>query len=290
MARIWASLICVGLLACAVPAHAQALPGSKTVSIDGPESARVMAVRVDERLSERVLYDLASDLAAKHKPGETIAAISFFLPKSDLAAQPWAIARFETTPPEIAILGLRAEEEALFRSEAQLDARDVVGVWLTSPPALPGKLTILKSKDGLIAEWHLRNGQKTYDKLSASRSSRGVRYTVVGGDGAYYLAARGGELLLGDATRIIAVAERLPVDPNARLAASKAQASGLTPAVPAQATTTQATTTADAASASAAPVVPAAKTPRARSRRAVQAPAPKNGGFVADLMRGAIAR
>lgn len=244
-----------------------------------------MAVRVNERLSERVLYDLAGDLAAKHKPGEAIAAISFFLPKSDLAAQPWAIARFENTRPEIAILGLRAEEEALFRSEAQLDARDVVGVWLTSPPALPGKLTILKSKDGLIAEWHLRNGQKTYDKLNASSSARGVRYTVVGGDGAYYLAAHGGELLLGDATRIIAVAERLPVDPNARLAASKAQAAGLSPAVPAQAATT-----ADAVSVSAASVIPAAKTPRARSRRAVQAPAPKNGGFVADLMGGAIAR
>lgn len=285
MARIWASLICVALLACAIPAHAQALPDSKTVSIDGPESARVMAVRVNERLSERVLYDLAGDLAAKHKPGETIAAISFFLPKSDLAAQPWAIARFENTRPEIAILGLRAEEEALFRSEAQLDARDVVGVWLTSPPALPGKLTILKSKDGLIAEWHLRNGQKTYDKLTASSSARGVRYTVVGGDGAYYLAAHGGELLLGDATRIIAVAERLPVDPNARLAASKAQAAGLTPAVPAQAATT-----ADAVSVSAASVIPTAKTPRARSRRAVQSPAPKNGGFVADLMGGAIAR
>lgn len=285
MARIWANLICVGLLACAVPAHAQALlPDYKTVSIDGPESARVMAVRVNERLSERVLYDLADDLAAKHKPGETIAAISFFLPKSDLAAQPWAIARFENTRPDISILGLRAEEETLFRSEAQLDARDVVGVWLTSPPALPGKLTILKSKDGLIAEWHLRNGQKTYDKLNASRSSRGVRYTVIGGDGAYYLAARGGELLLGDATRIIAVAERLPVDPNARVGASKAQASAVTPAMPDQAAATE-----DAASA--APVIPAAKTPGTRSRRAaVRAPAPKGGGFVADLMRGAIAR
>jgi len=283
MARIWASLVCVGLLACAVPAHAQALPDYKTVSIDGPESARVMAVRVNERLSERVLYDLAGDLAAKHKPGETIASISFFLPKSDLAAQPWAIARFENTRPDISILGLRAEEEALFRSEAQLDARDVVGVWLTSPPALPGKLTILKSKDGLIAEWHLRNGQKTYDKLNASRSSRGMRYTVIGGGGAYYLASYGGELLLGDATRIIAVAERLPVDANARLAARKAQASSATPAVPAQDATT-----ADAASA--APVIPAAKTPRVRSRRAVHAPAPKGGGFVADLMRGAIAR
>ncbi len=284
MARIWASLICVGLLACAGPAHAQALPDSKTVSIDGPEGARVIAVRVNERLSERVLYDLAGDLAAKHKSGETVAAISFFLPKSDLAAQPWAIARFENTRPDIAILGLRAEEEALFRSEAQLDGRDVVGVWLTSPPALPGKLTILKSKDGLIAEWHLRNGQKTYDKLNASRSSRGVRYTVIGGDGAYYLAARGGELLLGDATRIIAVAERLPVDPKARLAASKAQVSGVTPAIP-----DQGATTADAASA--APVIPAAKTPRVRSRRAVHVPAPpKSGGFVADLMRGAIAR
>lgn len=283
MARIWANLICVSLLACAVSAHAQALPDYKTLGIDGPESAREMAVRVNGRLSERVLYDLAGDLAAKHKPGETIAAISFFLPKSDLAAQPWAIARFKNTRPDIAILGLRAEEEALFRSEAQLDGRDVVGVWLTSPPALPGKLTILKSKDGLIAEWHLRNGQKTYDKLNASRSSRGMRYTVIGGDGAYYLASYGGELLLGDATRIIAVAERLPVDPNARLAARKAQASAVTPAMP-----DQAAATADAASA--APVIPAAKTPGTRSRRAVRAPAPKGGGFVADLMRGAIAR
>ncbi len=55
MARIWASLVCVSLLACAVSAHAQALPDYKTLSIDGPESAREMAVRVNGRLSERVL-------------------------------------------------------------------------------------------------------------------------------------------------------------------------------------------------------------------------------------------
>ncbi|HMN38873.1 MAG TPA: hypothetical protein PKD49_14330 [Hyphomicrobium sp.] len=280
MARIWASFIYACIFACAAQANAQSLPEYKTVSIDGPDGARIVAVRLNERISEQALYDIASDLSAKRKSAEELASISFFLPKADLAAQPWAIARFADARPSVSILGLRAEEEALFRSEAQHDTRDVVGVWLTSPPALPGKLTILKSKDGFIAEWHLRSGEKTFDNVSASQTPRGVRYTVAGGEGAYYLATRGGELLLGDATRIIATAERLPVDPRAEPAPVAAQAGAVQPAGKEP--------TGISSTASAPPA--ATLTARPRERRAARVPAAREGASVADLMRGAVAR
>lgn len=271
MARIWASLIAFFCLANTAIAETQPPSSYKTVSIDGPEDSRNIAVRVNERISERALYDLANEINTKRKTGETVASVSFFLPKADLAAQPWAIARFQGALPDVSILGLRAEEEALFRSEAQLDSRDVVGVWLTSPPALPGKLTILRSKEGLVAEWHLRSGQKTTDRVTTSRTSRGMRYTVVGGDGAYYLATYGGDLLLGDASRVIAVAEKLPVDPTARVAAKTTEASPV--------------------SATADPASPVAKPSRTPSRRASRsAPARKSSATVADMMGGAIAR
>lgn len=290
MSRICACLLGLWVVVCAFNAAAQTPPDDKVLdhkvlSIDGPKDARSIFARIPERLSEQVVGELAAQIAADIPSGEKVASISFFLPETDLGSQPWAITRFDHVPPVISVLGLRAEDEAAFRAQAQKDPRDVIGVWLTSPPALAGKLTLLRTKDGMVAEWLLRSGQMTYDKLTVVRTSRGTRYNVIGGDGAYYLAARDGTLLLGDATRVIAVAEKLPVDPNARIVINQDAKSGSSPSLPAFAGAEEVSQKVE--------VIPAAKSPRTRTSRSASSRGTKrvtkrtSSGFVADLMGGA---
>lgn len=269
-----------GLLVLGAPAEASEAPAYKIASVDGETGSRRLAVRIDTRLPEKALKDLAGGIAAKAKTNEQIAVVKFYLPGSELVQEPWATARFDGANISVTVSGLRAEEEAAFLAEAEQDMRDVVGVWLTSPPALPGKLTILKAPKGrFIAEWHLRSGQKTSDEVTRSQVSRGYRYDVVGGDGAYYLATWGGALQLGDATRVIAMAEKLVVEKKpVNTAKPVAAASPLVPAATTAVPAANPTTLTDASKA-----VP-------RPQRAKAPVRQKSRSSVADLMGGSIAR
>lgn len=286
-----AAVACALLAACLPVSHVLAadIVPHKIVSVDGEPKSRKLSVRIDTRMTEKAIKDLAVGIAAKHKPGEAIATIAFYLPGHELTQAPWANARISGVNAEVSVMGLRAEEETAFRAEAETDTRDVVGVWLTSPPALPGKLTILRAQKGcFIAEWHLRSGQKTTDEVTMARVSRGYRYDVVGGDGAYYLATWSGPLQLGDATRTIALAEKLVIDKKP-IAASKAL-NAIAPAQPVAAgasTATQGTPAAGPASATLATADPAKAAPRSRRKSVAKR---KTGSSVADLMGGSLTR
>lgn len=302
MVRLLTVLVCAfGLGAVSAPpcARAGGTPAtSPAVSYDlfaedGPADARKLFVRIKARLPESGLKDLAASLAARSKPGTRLALVNVYLAGNAKAADPWAIVRIVEGAPQISVLGLRAEEEAVFRAEAQADTRDVVGHWLTSPPALPGKLTIVRGSGGrFVAEWHLRNGQKTSDEVAASRSSRGQRFDVIGGEGNYYVAAWDGSLQLGDATRTIAVAERLIVEPRpAAPVAAKAQSRTQSAALPTAAAAAEPTNPALPAAAGAGPSVAAPEPAASKARRTLKAaPARKSRSSVADLMGGALAR
>lgn len=294
-ATVRAAAACSLLLLAPVLAQAGELEGYKIVSVDGEPAARKVTVRIESRLGEQAVKDLAAAIGAKAKSGERIAGVTFYLPGIELTQQPWATARIDGSAVQINVLGLRAEEEAAFRSEAEKDERDVVGVWLTSPPALPGKLTILRAAKGrFVAEWHLRSGQKTTDELTMARVSRGTRYDVVGGDGAYYLAAWNGSLQLGDATRIIATAEKLviekkaaPVAANKKDPAAKVQAAAVKDAADPSASGSAAPVLTGGAGAAAA-AVPTRAVQRSRSAKASQRE--KSRSSVADLISGSVAR
>lgn len=281
-------LVAFGLCPGALAGEAQ---NYKVVSVDGDPAGRKLSVRIENRLTEAAAKELAKALSEKPKAGERIATVNFYLPNAELNEGPWGVARIEASGIQLSVLGLRAEEEAAYRAEAENDTRDVVGVWLTSPPALPGKLAIVRGGKGqLIAEWHLRSGQKTTDELTLSRGSRGTRYDVVGGDGAYYLAAWNGSLQLGDATRIIATAEKLTVEKKPAAVAANKKDPTSKPAAPVQAAAVDA-----GKSIAAAPAGPAATSPdmprAAQKTRHAKSPArEKASSSIADLVNGSYAR
>ncbi len=153
-------------LLCGAPALAdEGALRHKIVSEDGAGQERTIAVRIDQRAPEADIKALAFTLRDKAKPGKAPAVVRFYLSAMALSDAPWAVMRFHEGA-HLDISGLRHEEVQAFTAEAAADTRDIQGVWLTSAPALPGKLTIWRTSKGQrFAEWHLRTGKKTIDEL-----------------------------------------------------------------------------------------------------------------------------
>jgi len=240
---------------------------------------------------------LAFALHDKAKPGKTPAVIRFYLSHMALSAAPWAQMRFQAGA-HLDINGLRYEEVMAFAAETAADTRDILGVWLTEAPALPGKLTIWRNAKGQrFAEWHLRTGKKTIDELVETKTGRGRRFEIAGSSGGYYLATWAGPLELGEGKAVIASAERLVLPKQEPMAASAS-----TPPVaaithmPAPAAAPQlpplTLAVASATAEGAAATKPAVKAPP-RRKRAVTRPAPavkKKGESVAEAIRETMSR
>lgn len=242
MSKFWAGCGLAALMLWPSPVIAGA--AYKIVSNDGPADAVRVTVRLEARQSEADLRAIADDVRARLPAAKIVRSVAFYLPAMPLAGNAWAEVRQQPSQ-SVTVSGLRLEEEIAYRSEAAADTRKRIGVWLTSPPALPGRLTIYRAGPSKIfAEWQLRNGQTTTDALIESRGTRGRRYDIAGGDGGYYQLGANGTLELGNRSTVIAVAEPLkvtaPAAPVAAVAAPSVQkaighppsAAALTPGKP----------------------------------------------------------
>ena len=274
---LWAALWTLSALGANAAAP---LPAFQIVSEDGEVSARRIAVRTAQPLPEAALKAMTEAIAARQPKATTVDAIRIFLPDMKLNETPWADVR-PGQSMKITINGIRAGEIETYRAEAAADTRNVIGVWVTAAPAVPGRLTIWRDKTGKhFAEWRLRNGQKTTDELDENKVSKGRRFDIRGSSGGYYLAAWNGQLELGEKSNVIAVAERLTYDkaaPAATPGQTPARAmQGDATAEAAAATQPKSPVTADPAPASSKKAI-AEKAERAKTRRVKkpERPAPK---------------
>ena len=182
------------------------LPAFNTVSEDLSEQRRAVFVRLEHRLTEADLLLIAEHIKDHSKRSYARTQVNCFLPGMPMNQGPWASVQF-APDPKVLVQGLRREDEELFIAEHQGDKRALLGSWLTSPPAAPGRLTIYSDRGRIYAEWRLRNGQKTLDELQDTISKAGRRFDVQGGG--YYVLAKSGELEIWDKTTLIATAERI---------------------------------------------------------------------------------
>ncbi len=180
----------------------------KIISEDGNEGRRSISVRLAGRVSEAEIKRLADGLIAKRRAASGRVVVRLYLDGMALDQAPWAVATYQSDL-KIAISGLKLEEEELYLSELRNDRRQIVGAWLTSPPAVPGRLAIYRDKGKVFAEWRLRNGLKTVDELEESRVNRGRRYDVKGENAGHFVVTAAGVLEMRDADKLIAVAERI---------------------------------------------------------------------------------
>ncbi len=208
--RLIAMLAVAAGLFIALPGSAQAetreLPAYSPVSEDISEQRRAVYVRVERRIDEDDLLRIAGQIEAKGKKPFARTYVNFILPGMPVNQGSWASVLF-APEPKVMVHGLSRSDEELFLSEHRADTRPLLGSWLTSPPAAPGRLTIYSDHGKVFAEWRLRGGQKTVDELRDSTAKPVRRFDVPGGG--YYVLTRSGELEIWDKTTLIATAERI---------------------------------------------------------------------------------
>lgn len=194
------------VLAGTAQAQTRELPAFNPVSEDLSEQRRAVYVRVDRRIDEDDLLAIATQLEAKGTKTYARTYVNFILPGMPVNHGAWASVLF-APEPKVMVHGLSRSDEELFLAEHRADTRPLLGSWLTSPPAAPGRLTIYSDHGKVFAEWRLRGGQKTVDELH-DQTVKGVRRFDVPGGG-YYLLTRSGELEIWDKATLIATAERI---------------------------------------------------------------------------------
>jgi len=197
------------VLACATQAQARDLPHHHAVSEDISEQRRAVYVRVDRRVDEDDLLAIAAQVEAKGKKPFARTYVNFILPGMPVNQGAWASVLF-SPEPKVLVHGLSRTDEELFLAEHRADTRSLLGSWLTSPPAAPGRLTIYSDHGKVYAEWRLRGGQKTVDELRDATLKSVRRFDVPGGG--YYTLTRSGDLEIWDKTTLIATAERIRPD------------------------------------------------------------------------------
>ena len=171
-------------------------------------SRRVVAVVLAKRLAEAEIGRIADIVRAKEKAPFERTIVNFYLPRMKIGEGAWAAAIYNPGR-KISIVGLRLDEEQAAIAEAANDQRPRVGVWLTAPPAAPGRLTIYLDGARAFAEWRLRNGDKSVEELIETRDPKGRRFATKTGGADYYLITWNGELELRDGQSIIATGEKL---------------------------------------------------------------------------------
>jgi hypothetical protein len=241
------------------------------ISEDATQTSRVVAVRIEERLSEEALQRVAlevRDRAAGSQVRHT--QVSFFLPRMPTASRPWA--SVDTSPtPKIRVFGLSLAEEARLAAEAAADPRKPIGSYIVDLPASPGRITLFASKGRTYAEWAQRGGARITDEVTVERDGSGTRYAPKSGAADHYLVKPNGTLEVRNESTLVAVAE--PAARAARHGADVAAAPG------------QALEQTAHEAPSTAPVAPATRPNRATRRVASARKASGPNLFYSDYMK-----
>ena len=183
-----------------------------------PESGRrYVEVTLPKRIAEAELIRIAGDVRAREKTAYERTVVNFYLPGMQIGQGAWAVATYNPTF-KLNIAGLRLDEAQAAAAEAAADTRNLIGAWLTAPPAAPGRLTLYRRGGKIFAERRLRDHSISTAEVIEGRDTRGRRYSPVEGGTDFFLLTWSGEMELHDGATLIAAAERIPL--RAEVAAS----------------------------------------------------------------------
>lgn len=193
---------------------AQTLPTYRVIAEEKSEAGRTVDIRIERRLDEADIGAIANAIVGKETKPYARTTVNFILPAARPGEPPWANATL-VREIRVKIPGLRLDEERMFVAEAHGDRRDVIGSWLTSTPATPGRLTLYREGRKLFAEWRMRTGVKTQDEVTETRVSAGRRFDLKSGASEdHFLMLPNGDLEIRAKGTLIASAERIRETPG----------------------------------------------------------------------------
>ena len=188
-------------------------PVYKVIAEEKSEANRTVDVRIERRIDEADVTAIANAIVNRETKPYMRTIVNFVLPMAKPGEPPWASASL-VRELKVKIPGLRLDEERQFLSEARADRRDVIGSWLTSTPATPGRLTIYRENKRLYAEWRMRSGVRTQDEVAETRTSSGRRFDLkLAANDDHFVIMAGGDLEIRAKGAVIAVGERIKDGP-----------------------------------------------------------------------------
>lgn len=211
-----AILVVVAAMTLAGTAQASDLQQTyKVIAEEKSDTSRTVDVRIERRLDEAEVTAIANLIVNREAKPFTRTIVNFVLPMAKPGEPPWASASL-VRELRVKIPGLRLDEERQFVAEARADRRDVVGAWLTSTPATPGRLTIYRENRRLYVEWRMRSGVRTQDEVSETRTSSGRRFDLKSAaNDDHFVILAGGDLEIRSKGTMIALGERIKDGPAA---------------------------------------------------------------------------
>ncbi len=177
-----------------------ALPGIK----------RSVDVRLNKKVSERILRAIARKLKSQDSRDYDRTFIAYYLPGMAVGAGAWATTHFNPDL-EVRILGLTAEEEEKLLAEPAPANREIIGRWLDERPFIGSRITIFHEDGKLFIEHMFKDGSSLKNELVEKKSALGRRFDELEGSsfGDHWVLVSNGNLQVRDNEGLISTFKKI---------------------------------------------------------------------------------
>jgi len=171
---------------------------------------RSLDVRLNKKVSEDTLREIAFKLKAQDPRSYERTFICYYLPGMKIGAGAWATTHFNPNL-EVRIQGLTAEEENALKELPDDPSREVIGSWLDESLYIGGRVTIFSQSGKLFLERKYKDGSTETKELVERPSGRGRTFQRKEGSsvGEFWLIDNQGNLQLWDKEGIITTAKKI---------------------------------------------------------------------------------
>lgn len=174
-----------------------------------PGIKRSLDVRLNKKVSEKILHTIALELQSQDSRHYDRTFITYYLPGMDIGAGAWATTHFNPDL-EVRVLGLTMEEEAKLVAEPTSANRKIIGRWLDERPFVGSLVMIFREEGKLFIERMFKDGSSLKNELVAKNTPLGRRFDDVEGslNGDHWLIGSDGNLQFRDNEGLIATAKK----------------------------------------------------------------------------------
>lgn len=174
-----------------------------------PGTKRSLDIRLNRRVSEKVLRSLAVKLKSSDSGSYERTFILYYLPDMTVDAGAWAKTHFNPDL-EVGILGSTAEEAKALRQSSDNSSREVIGRWLDDGGFSDNRLILFRKDGDLRVEQTYGDGSSRVMEVVEKQSSRGRRIERKNDDTVdYWLIDESGNLQIRDDEGLIRTAGKL---------------------------------------------------------------------------------
>jgi hypothetical protein len=173
---------------------------------------RTVEIRLSERISEKVLTELAQKLKALDPKTYERTFMTYYLPDMKVGHGAWATTHYDPKL-KVQILGTTKEENEKLTATAQKKNKDreLIGSWYIEAPYTSRTLTLFRKDSKVFLERTFTDGSGSVKEMTETKTPNGMKYKEVGtdSDSDYYLINSKGLLELHDSYGLIDTGKKI---------------------------------------------------------------------------------